>query len=106
MKFRMVWIGSDDDPDETRYTRGRIEGPASGIALKTAYQALKGEMVRSEQRPDGRARVVSIANFTARIVRDVLIDEETENSRRFILKAETGDQRLSFALTAVGFRTR
>src|SRR5579864_12415 len=102
MTFRMVWIGSEDDPDETRAT-DQFKRPAITPTSTAAYQIRKGEMVRREERNDGKVRLISIANFTARIVRDVLTDEEGEASRRFIIEAETGCQRLSVTVTAAEF---
>jgi hypothetical protein len=60
-------------------------------------------MVRQLQLGNGRTKVTVIANFTARIVRDLVLDDDAEQGREFDVEAEWEGQRLSFRLSAAEF---
>ncbi len=55
MKFRLVWLGSDDDPDGNPPAR---EGDPLSLPIsasgRPSYEHLGTEMVRLEQLPNGR----------------------------------------------------
>ncbi len=44
-----------------------------------------------------------MANFTARIVRDLILDDDAEPTRRFALEARSGAERFAFVVTAAEF---
>jgi hypothetical protein len=104
MKFRLVWVGSDDDGDGNPVAHESAGGvPHRQSAGATRY-ALRGtEMVRCEQLANGRRKVTAVANFTARIVRDLVLDEDAEAGREFGVEAKLGGQRLSFSVSATEF---
>ena len=60
-------------------------------------------MVRREQLQNGRWKCTAVANFTARIVSDIIRDDGAEERRDFGLEAELGGQRLAFAVPAAEF---
>ena len=103
MNFRLVWVGADDDPDEqprtekaTTAARGRASGELSYVLRGT-------EMVRRERLENGRVKSTPIANFSARIVSDVLRDEDAWHQREFGLEAELAEHRVAFRVSAVEF---
>jgi hypothetical protein len=102
MKFRMIWMGQDDD-------RGRHELPAGTAAAELnrscsiLYEQSGTEMVRRERLGNGRVKLTPVANFNARIVRDVVWDDDSEQGRYFGLEAELGGQKLAFLVTAAEF---
>ena len=60
-------------------------------------------MVRVEQLPKGARKCTSIANFTARIVADLIRDDGDEQRRDFRVEAEVDGQRLVFDVAAAEF---
>ena len=99
MNFRLVWVGSDDDPPARRPAAednvARVGPCASGVM----YERQGKRMVRR----NSRGRIIEVANFCARIVGDVLLDDDAEPRREFILEAECGGRRTSFSLSAAEF---
>lgn len=101
MKFRLVWMGSDDDSDEA----------GLGLAVDAVLQRPTGvwyerrgtEMVRRERLASGRVKVTPLTNFTARIVRDLLLDDDAELRREFSLEADIGNTKVNFVLSAREF---
>ena len=103
MKFRLVWVGSDDDSDPTQFTRQDHAAIRHQIPGATSYEVRGGEMVRRQQLNDGRSKFIPLANFTARIVRDLVREDELEPGREFVVEAEWGEQKLTFSLPAAEF---
>ena len=102
MKFRFVLLQPDDDPD------GHLPARKDAAAInhspsRTAVRAKGDGMVRREQLANGRWKCTSIANFTARIVTDIIRDDGDEESRDFGVEAELGGRRLVFAVAAAEF---
>ena len=60
-------------------------------------------MVRIERLENGRTRVTALANFHARIVGDLIVDEGHQERREFRLEAEVAGQTMAFSITAVEF---
>jgi len=60
-------------------------------------------MVRREQLANGRSRCTAAANFQARIVRDIILDDGTEERREFGMEAELGGRRVTFVVAAAEF---
>jgi len=60
-------------------------------------------MVRVEQLENGHFKTTAVANFHARIVRDVLVNDGHEEKREFGVEAELGGQRITFAVSAAEF---
>jgi len=60
-------------------------------------------MVRVEQLKNGHGKSTSIANFTARIVTDIIRDDGEEESRDFGVEADLCGRKLVFAVRASEF---
>src|SRR5579862_8462706 len=102
MNFRLVWVGSDDDSDGDPSAQG--SAAASLLRSGTTSYELRGtEMVRCERLDNGRRKVIPVANFHARIVRDLVLDDEAEAKREFVVEAMLGGQRISFSVSAAEF---
>ena len=101
-KFRLVWVGSDDD-------RSNQSGPQEGsvvlpnAAPRSGYELQKGVMLRREQMLNGRVRYTALTNFTARIVRDILRDDGQQERREFGIEAELAGSKLTLSLSAAEF---
>ena len=60
-------------------------------------------MVRHEKLADGHVKVTALANFTARVVRDLLLDDDAGGRRDFELEVELDGRRVRFVLPAAEF---
>ena len=100
MNFRLVWMGPDDE------SNGHLSGRAAAIpnrASRLRYEQLGTDMVRREQLANGRVKIIPIANFSARIVRDLILDDGVEKGREFGIEAELGGRKLALIVTASEF---
>lgn len=102
-KFHLVWVGSDDDPDANPAAHEKAAVIAHGLPGGTSYELRGTEMVRCERLDNGRRRITPLANFKARIVRDLVFDDDAESRREFGIEADLAGQRLSFAVSAAEF---
>lgn len=103
MKFRLVWVGSDDDPDANPPANPEAAVIADGQPGGTSYELRGAEMVRSERLNNGRRKIIPLANFKARIVCDLVFDDDDDSRREFGIEAELAGQRLSFTISAAEF---
>ena len=88
MKFRMIWLGSEDDSDRhASAPEGTVAAP-EGLGC-VRYEQRGTEIVRREQLGNARVKLTPVANFTARIVRDIICDDDTEHRRDFGVEAES-----------------
>src|SRR3954452_20043596 len=106
MKFRFVLLQPDDNPD--RYSPARKEAAALPHNPPRAlrYEQRGTDMVRVEQSKNGHWKFTSTANFTARIVRDIILDDGDdgeEERREFGVEAEVAGQKLAFSISAAEF---
>ena len=103
MKFRLVLLGPDEDPDQHPLTKERpLDGPLRAHkALR--YEQRGTDIVRVEQRTNGVLKSTPVANFSARIVRDLLLDDGDQQKRHFGLEAQLGGRRVAFVLSAAEF---
>jgi hypothetical protein len=60
-------------------------------------------MVHQERLQNGRLKVTHLGNFQARIVRDLVFDDGTEEQRAFGIEAQLGDTAVAFSVTAAEF---
>ena len=104
MNFRLVWVGADDDPP------GRQPLAQDGVAAvrhfpsgTPRYEQQGTEMVRCERLASGDVKRIAVANFKARIVRDLILDDDAEQRRELGIEAELGGQRLAFVVPAAEF---
>jgi hypothetical protein len=70
---------------------------------KPRYEQRGTEMVRPECLDNGRLKRIAVANFTARIVRDLVRDDDDEPRRDFELQAELEGQTCKFVVPAAEF---
>src|SRR5438552_182292 len=103
MKFRFVLLGPDEGPDgQPPARKGAAAIPK--IPSGALQYAQKGrEMVRREQLADGRWKCTAVANFSARIVSDIILDDGEQQRRHFGVEAEVAGRRLAFAVPAAEF---
>ena len=94
MKFRFVLL-----PDDDRDGHPPVRKEAAAVDHSTSrilwYEQRGSEMVRVEQLPSGARKCTSIANFTARIVTDMIRDDGDEQRRDFRVEAEVGKSALA-----------
>ena len=60
-------------------------------------------MIRRVYLEKGRVRVTALANFSARIVRDLILDDDAEPHREFSLEAELEGHKVAFVVSAAEF---
>jgi hypothetical protein len=98
MKFRFVWVGSDDDGSGRPCLREDADyTPRSG------YEQRDGAMFRRERLQNRRLRFTQLANFMARIVADIVLDDGEQERREFGIEAELGRCKVAFPLSAAEF---
>ena len=89
MKFRFVLLQPDDDPDG--HPPAQEDTSVTPIPSWTLrYEQRGAGIVRVERLKDGRWKSTPIANFTARVVTDIIQDDGDEESRYFGLEVELG----------------
>src|SRR5712691_2486196 len=103
MKFRFVLLGPDDDPDGRRLAQERAAGVPPSQCQALRYEQRGAAIVRVEQRENGGLKSTAVANFNARIVRDLILDDGEEEKREFGVEAELGGRRVAFAVSAAEF---
>jgi len=103
MKFKFVLLGPDDDPDGPRRPQARAARVPPSQCRVLRYEQRGADIIRVEQRENGRLKTTAVANFHARIVRDVILDDGQEQRRLFGLEAALGGQRVAFAVCAAEF---
>jgi hypothetical protein len=102
MNFRLIWMGSDEDPD--KHLPEEVDVSAVRVAPSSVrYERQGGEMVRRRQLPDGRLKFTTLANFTARIVRDLVQDDDAERQRLFEVEAKVGGKTIAFVIHSTEF---
>jgi hypothetical protein len=103
MNFRLVWVGSDDEGDGNPGTPESAAATPNPGCVGACYEIRGTEMVRREQFGNGRRKVTVLANFTARVVHDLIFDDGAAARREFVLEADAGAQRLAFAVSPAEF---
>jgi len=100
MNFRMVWGSDDSERLPLQEGSVAIPGPeSSGVR----YERRGTGMVRRERSETGRVRFTPVANFTARITRDLLLESDAGPEREFVLEAQLGGQDYTFQISATEF---
>src|ERR1035441_8842007 len=103
MKFRFVLLGPDDEPNDLTPPPGCAAGLLTSTSGLSRYEQRGAGMVRIERPEKGRAKVTALANFSARIVGDLIVDDGDQELREFRLEAEVAGQTLTFSVSAVEF---
>jgi len=103
MKFKFVLLEPDDDPDGRRLAQERAAGIPPSQCQALQYEQRGADIVRVEQRQNGSLKSTAVANFHARIVRDVILNDGQEEKREFGVEAELGGRRVAFSVSAAEF---
>ena len=101
MNFRLIWVGSDDQDGDSRDDRASAAALLGGSSLQ--YEQHGTEMVRRERSETGKVRFIRAANFTARIISDVVVESSPGQERDFVLEAQLAAQRNTFQISAAEF---
>jgi hypothetical protein len=101
MNFRIVWMGPDEEPLGTSPNQNGAPARHSGALPR--YVQSGAEMIHQEQRPNGRVKITPLANFQARIVQDLVLDDGQQQQREFGLAAQLGDKSIAFCVNAAEF---
>ena len=102
MKFKFIYLPDDNPDDPPRACESGAAEPASPRG-GLRYENDGTDMIRREQWANGRSRCTAAANFQARIVRDIVLDDGTEERREFGVEAELGGRRVAFVVPATEF---
>ena len=81
MKFRFILLNPDNDPDHCPGLQKDVTAASTSPSNALRYAIRDGEMVRRIQSSSGRWSRAAVANFTARILTDIVRDDGTEESR-------------------------
>src|SRR5262249_26440345 len=103
MKFRFVMLEPDEDPEGNPPTQKCEAALSHSLSRTLRYERRGVDMVRVERLGNGRSRSTPVANFTARIVTDIIRDDGEEQSRDFGVEAEVDGCRLTFTVPAAEF---
>jgi hypothetical protein len=103
MKFRFVLLNPDDDPSPSTPPPECDDGLLRNTSELMRYERRGAGMARIEPLENGRTRVTPVANFQARIVSDLMVDDGDQEQRAFSLEAEVAGQRIAFSVSAVEF---
>jgi hypothetical protein len=70
---------------------------------RVQYEQRGNEMVRRQRLQNGRLKFTTLTNFTARIVADVIFDDDAHPRRQFEVEAEVGGRKIAFVIPAGEF---
>ncbi len=103
MKFRFVLLNPDGDSDGHPVPRKAVSSIPRSASETSRYEVRGTDMVRREQFGNGRLRLIPVANFRARIVSDIIVDDGVEEWRQFGVEAELDGQRVAVTVPATEF---
>ena len=101
MKFRMIWLGPDDEPEPQPLPES--EGASNRSAPPFPYEKHSGGLIRRELSVNNRRRIIPLTSFSARIVVDRILDDGNEQHRGFVVEAEVGTHKVLVELAATEF---
>ena len=101
MRFRLTWLGEDDSAEPPRKETKAIERRSR--TREVWYEAQGSGMVRLERSERDVVKRTQIANFTARIDRDIIVDDGLQQSRYVGIHAELDGELISASLQASDF---
>jgi hypothetical protein len=103
MNFGLVWMGPDDDSDELPGVREGSAAMPHHASGAVRYEKRGTGMVRREHLDNGRVKFTAVANFLARIVRDIVLEDDAGQRREFGVEAEVAGRMLAFVVPAAEF---
>jgi len=89
-------MGPDDDSDTN------VVWPACR-AGNVLYERRGSAIVRRERLSSGRERITPLTNFSARIIRDLVVDDDVDQEHEFEIEAELNGCRVHFFVSAREF---
>ena len=98
MKFRIVFAGPDDQIPRVEPKRAEISESAP-----RRYDKEGDGMVRYDRTRGGETRTTRLANFTAQIVRDLVVDEDRDH-RQFEIHAKLAGHAQRILISANAFQ--
>ena len=102
MNFRLIWMGPDDDPQNVPRLPSRATPHAAPNGFPP-YAKQGNEIVHRQVLQNGRVKITAVANFQARIVRDLIFDDGEQARREFAIDALVDETRLAFSVSAAEF---
>ena len=102
MNFRLVWVGSDENPNTHSESANGMAAPPDLRVAGVRYERRGREMVR-RQLQSGRLKITPLANFTARIIADLVFDDDAQLRRQLKVEAEVGEQKVAFVIPTEEF---
>jgi hypothetical protein len=102
MNFRMIWMGPDDDSQDVLQSLDGIESQP-GSSPPSPYAQRGTGIVRQQLIPHGRLKITPLANFHARIVQDVTLDDGERKQREFEIEANLDGATVSVSVGAEEF---
>jgi hypothetical protein len=103
MKFRFIMLGPEDEPDALSSALQTSRSGGDDLSRSVCYEQQGTEMVCRARGAAGRSKCTPLANFCARIVSDVILDDGISEQRLFGLEAEVGGGKVAFMLSAAEF---
>jgi hypothetical protein len=102
MKFRLVWMGADDDGDKQPQLQ-KQSAVRDNHTPRSGYEKRDGGLLRRERLQSGRLKYTVLTNFIAQIVGDVILDDGEQDRREFGMEVELRGRKIVFRLSAVEF---
>jgi hypothetical protein len=103
MKFRFVLLDPDESPGGQLPSRNGAAAIPKSSSGALPYEQKGMEIVRREQLANGRVKFTAVANFSARIVSDIILDDGEQQKRHFGVEAEVAGRRLVLTMPAAEF---
>ena len=100
MRFRFVLSSLDEDPEGRPLTQGNDVG--TGLR-RLRYEHTGDGIHATKWLKSGRSKSWELSNFTARIVRDLILDDGEHQGRQFGVEAKVNGKTITFDLSVGEF---
>jgi hypothetical protein len=101
LKFRMIWLGPVDEPTHpASVPEELVSGPQYCVPF---YEQHGTSMVRCERLRNHNEKITPLANFSARIVQDLVFDDDVNQRRHFAIEANVANQKVFLLIPATEF---
>src|SRR5437762_7957438 len=99
MKFRFVLSSPDEDPPARPLTQGDVGAESRCLRYEQSGNGINA----TQWFKSGRLKSWELSNFTARIVRDTLLDSSERHGRRLGIEAKVNGRMIAFDLSVAEF---